>query len=84
MHRFICQLAFRRHDLCSTALIANIAEFALGVKNDRKPSSAMSPVYLRTADISRRGWQVSSVPEADSCAARKTDDAPFRLRASLM
>jgi hypothetical protein len=24
------------------------------------------------------------LPGADSCAARKKDDAPFRLRASLM
>jgi hypothetical protein len=43
----------------------------------------MSALPLK-ADIERRDWQVRFVPEADSCAARKKDDAPFRLRARLM
>jgi hypothetical protein len=29
----------------------------------------MSPALPQTTDIGRRGWQVSSVPRADSCTA---------------
>src|SRR5262245_15598613 len=42
------------------------------------------PLCPPKADIGRRSRHVRLVPGADSCATRKKDDAPFRLRASLI
>ncbi len=50
----------------------------------KAPYKGLGAEPIREADVRPRSCYVAEVPGADSCAARKKDDAPFRLRASLM
>jgi hypothetical protein len=54
------------------------------VKTGKVQSEQMFSGSPPQADLRSASLEVSEGPGADSCAARKKDDAPFRLRASLM
>ena len=62
-----------------------LLEFSHGLGHKQMPRHRLGKSALPLkADIACLPRYVRFVPGADSCPARKKDDAPFRLRASLM